>query len=239
MHRRGKSAGLILTMMAMAFANCVNPFRPSGMAICDASPGLGRPALELLRRPFSGTFPLSGYFDHDLPITVDTSLDTNGVVLTFCGQRTGGLDGHSGYDWAMPESTPLLAVADGVVLQAGEAPPLFCQALNRITTGLLVLLEHDSPTGEQFVSLVGHLSQVLVTTGERVVAGQRIGLSGETGCSLGPHVHFAVSRVVGTRRVQIDPYGWKGEGIDPWEVHPSGAASLWLWREGEAPSVAP
>ena len=182
---------------------------------------------------------MTGYFDHDLPITFDMSQDTNGFVLTFCGERTGGQDGHPGYDWSLPGGTPLFAVADGVVLQAGEAAPQFCQALNRITTGLLVLLEHGSPSGEQFVSLAGHLSQVEVTPGEQVAAGQRIGLSGDTGCSLGPHLHFEVGQVVGTRRVQIDPYGWKGEGTDPWEIHPDGAASRWLWKQGEAPSVAP
>lgn len=111
--------------------------------------------------------------------------------------------------------------------------------MGAITTGLLVLLGHVAPSGEEFVSLAGHVSEVLVTVGEEVVAGQRIALSGNTGCSLGPHLHFDVGRVVGSRRIQVDPYGWKGMGTDPWELHPGGAASLWLWRTGEAPSVAP
>jgi hypothetical protein len=48
-----------------------------------------------------------------------------------------------------------------------------------------------------------------------------------------------VGRVVGARRVQIDPYGWKGAGTDPWEADARGAASVWLWSPGGAPSVAP
>ena len=210
--RIAQSAGWALAMTGLALASCNgdNPVGPSSLAICDASPGPGRPELRFLQRPFRGSFPMTGYFDHDLPITFDMSQDTNGFVLTFCGERTGGQDGHPGYDWSLPGGTPLFAVADGVVLQAGEAAPQFCQALNRITTGLLVLLEHGSPSGEQFVSLAGHLSQVEVTPGEQVAAGQRIGLSGDTGCSLGPHLHFEVGQVVETRRVQIDPYGWKG-----------------------------
>jgi murein DD-endopeptidase MepM/ murein hydrolase activator NlpD len=182
---------------------------------------------------------MTGYFDHDLPITFDRSADSNGYVLTFCGQRTGGQDGHPGYDWSMPIGTPLLAVADGVVLLAGEGPEQFCSALNRVTTGLLVLLEHVAPSGEKFVSLHGHVSEVLVTTGERVSAGQRVARSGNTGCSLGPHLHFEVGRVLGARRVQIDPYGWKGARADPWETDARGAASVWLWSPGEAPSLAP
>lgn len=232
--------GLILPMAVLVWASCgKSPTGPSRLVQCVASPGPGRPTLALLQRPFAGRFAMTGYFDHDLPITFDTSRDTNGFVLTFCGERTGGQDGHPGYDWSLPVGTPLVAVADGIVLQAGEGPAQFCAALNRTTTGLLVVLGHSSPTGEQFVSLVGHLNEVSVTAGDRVVAGQRIGLSGNTGCSLGPHLHFEVGRVVGTRRIQIDPYGWKGAGIDPWEQHPNGAASLWLWKDGEAPSIEP
>lgn len=234
-------ASLILVLTAVTLTKCDgdSPAAASRLAACDASPGAGRPALPLLQSPFSGRFPMGAYFDHDLPITFDTSTDTNGFVLTFCGERSGGQDGHPGYDWSLPLGTPLLAVADGEVLQAGEGPPQYCQPLGRTTTGLLVVLGHDSPTGEQYVSLVGHLSEVLVATGERVSAGQRIGLSGNTGCSLGPHLHFEVGRVAGTRRIQIDPYGWKGMGVDPWEAHPGGAASIWLWKEGEAPSIDP
>jgi murein DD-endopeptidase MepM/ murein hydrolase activator NlpD len=211
----------------------------STTSVCEASPGAGRPVLAFLQRPFDGIFSMGSYFDHDLPITFDQSADNNGYVLTFCGERTGGQDGHPGYDWAMPIGTPLLAVADGVVLQAGEGPPQFCPYLNQVTTGLLVVLGHVAPSGEEFVSLFGHVSQVLVTAGEHVTAGQRIALSGTTGCSAGPHLHFEVGRVIGARRIQIDPYGWKGTGGDPWEKDPRGAASIWLWKPGEAPSVAP
>jgi murein DD-endopeptidase MepM/ murein hydrolase activator NlpD len=233
--------GVVLATWLLGLSGCngSNPVGASDTPVCDATPGTGRPVLALLDRPFTGDFPLSNYFDHDLPITYDQSQDNNGYVLTFCGKRTGGEDGHPGYDWNMPTGTPLLAVADGVVLQAGEGPPQFCPPLNQVTTGLLVLLEHVAPTGEKFVSLLGHVSQVLVKTGEHVSAGQRIALSGTTGCSSGPHLHFEVGRVLGARRIQIDPYGWKGMGDDPWEKDPRGAASTWLWKPGQAPSVAP
>jgi len=225
--------------LAQLECNGNGPMEPSPTAVCDASPGSGRPVLAFLQRPLGGTFPMTGYFDHDLPITFYRSADNNGYVLTFCGERTGGQDGHPGYDWSMPTGTPLVAVADGVVLLAGEGPAQFCQVFNQVTTGLLVLLGHAAPSGEELVSLYGHVSQVLVTEGERVTAGQRVALSGSTGCSLGPHLHFEVGRVVGARRVQIDPYGWKGAGTDPWEADARGAASVWLWSPGGAPSVAP
>jgi murein DD-endopeptidase MepM/ murein hydrolase activator NlpD len=237
---RGRAV-LLVTVGCVAQVACGDsgPVEPQSLIECEPIPALGRPTLFWLLAPFEGQFPMTGYFDHDLPITYGTSRDTNGFVLPFCGTHSGGQDGHPGYDWSLPLGTPLLAVADGVVLQAGEGPPQFCQALNRVTTGQLVLLGHEAPTGEEFVSLVGHMSEVSVTVGEHVTAGQRVGASGSTGCSLGPHVHFEVGRVTGTRRIQIDPYGWNGNTTDPWAVHPDGAASIWLWKQGQAPSVAP
>jgi len=84
--------GLILATVTVLLWGCdgSNPMEPSSNAICDASPGTGRPVLAWLQRPFNGNFPMTGYFDHDLPITFDQSADTNGYVLTFCGARTGG-----------------------------------------------------------------------------------------------------------------------------------------------------
>ena len=63
-----------------------------------------------------------------------------------------------------------------------------------------------------------------------------IGLSGNTGCSGTPHLHFGVGRSVAGRYVLIDPYGWHAPTGDPWELDPRGAASVWLWKDGAAPS---
>lgn len=53
----------------------------------------------------------------------------------------------------------------------------------------------------------------------------------------GPHPHFGVFRLKGNTSVRIDPYGWEGLDPDPWAVHPQGAQSLWLWRDGQAPAL--
>jgi murein DD-endopeptidase MepM/ murein hydrolase activator NlpD len=64
-----------------------------------------------------------------------------------------------------------------------------------------------------------HLSRTHVRVGDRISSGQTIGLSGNTGCSTEPHLHFTVWRHTNTNTgspVRIDPFGWDGDGADPW-----------------------
>jgi murein DD-endopeptidase MepM/ murein hydrolase activator NlpD len=102
---------------------------------------------------------------------------------------------------------------------------------------LLVVLVHTAPTGELYASIYGHLSRIDVQAGASVSEGAVIGLSGNTGCSGTPHLHFGVGRSVAGRYVLIDPYGWHALTGDPWELDPRGAASVWLWKDGAAPSL--
>jgi hypothetical protein len=128
-----------------------------------------RPAIDFgerrvadLRPAIDGASPIGNFFDHDKPIDVDA----NGYVLTLCGAHdTKQVDGHPGYDWRMPEATPLFAVADAVVLTAGLEAPHFCPQVNRTVQALLVQLVHTAPTGESYVSVYGHLSRVDVQEG--------------------------------------------------------------------------
>jgi murein DD-endopeptidase MepM/ murein hydrolase activator NlpD len=202
-------------------------------------PGPQTEVLPLFQKPFAGEFPLANFFDHDLPFQYQAH---NGYQLTWWGERTGGVDGHEAYDWLMPEGTPVLAAADGVVRSAGESAPLYCALVDREVRELAVLVTHPFPGREGEVAIVtgyAHLSRVDVEAGRAVRQGQQVGLSGTTGCSTGPHLHFNVRRFEpGTGRVAlIDPYGWEGPGVDPWAEHPQGAASLWLWHPEHAPAI--
>lgn len=197
------------------------------------------PAVGLFQKPFEGEFLMTNYFDHDKPRQF---VDTNGYLITWQGDRLSigspgaGIDGHAGYDWGTPEGTPLLAVADGIVRFAGEGDEFFCPPLNRMTTGLYVYLEHEAETGDRYETEYIHLSRLDVEAGDRVTAGQVIGLSGNTGCSTGPHLHFGVRRFVGqSEKVLVDPYGWSHSHVDPWSRDASGAESVWLWKPGQAP----
>src|SRR4029079_2614321 len=112
--------------------------------------------------------------------------------------------------------TPLLAVADGVVLTAGLEAPNYCPGLDRTVQALVVQLVHTAPNGESYVSAYGHLSRVDVHVGGSVSEGTVIGLSGNTGCSGTPHLHLGVARKVAGQYVLIDPYGWHSPMGDPW-----------------------
>jgi len=99
----------------------------------------------------------------------------------------GGEQGlHRGVDLVGPMRAPVLAAADGVVVDHWPAPggrwqghPVF---------GGLVILDH----GQGVYTLYGHLRETRVHTGQVVVRGQVVGFQGSTGISLGEHLHFEV-----------------------------------------------
>jgi murein DD-endopeptidase MepM/ murein hydrolase activator NlpD len=111
-------------------------------------------------------------------------------------------------DFALPEGTPVLAARDGVVMQVeGD----FEQAgLDKETFGgrsNFIRILH----GDGTMALYAHLGPegVLVRAGQSVSAGQKIGLSGNTGFSTAPHLHFVVQVNAGMRLVSV-PFQMRG-----------------------------
>jgi murein DD-endopeptidase MepM/ murein hydrolase activator NlpD len=201
-------------------------------------------SIPAFQRPFAGEFLMSNFMDHDVPFEF---VDDNGRFTTFWGEvhaNTGKMiDGHSGYDWTMPIGTPLLSVAAGTVISAATSNvPFFCPLLNRDVSDMIsVAVAHTLPGGVSVISRYLHLSRLDVSVGQVVAAGTQLGLSGNTGCTTGPHLHFETYRSATqtkTGRVTtIDPYGWAAPSVDPWEIHPEGAPSMHLWKAGEAPAL--
>ncbi|MGM0926491.1 MAG: peptidoglycan DD-metalloendopeptidase family protein [Pseudomonadota bacterium] len=91
---------------------------------------------------------------------------------------TGRVSPHKGTDFAMPIGTPITAPSDGVVESVRS----------HYAAGRYVVIRHDNGYRTRYL----HLSKPLVSRGERVSMGQRIALSGNTGRSTGPHLHYEV-----------------------------------------------
>ncbi|MCH5256351.1 MAG: M23 family metallopeptidase [Lachnospiraceae bacterium] len=85
---------------------------------------------------------------------------------------------HKGIDWATPVGTAVMASSSGVVTKAGWGSGY----------GYVVYITHSDGRQTRY----GHLSKVLVSVGQSVSQGQKIALSGNTGVSTGPHVHFEI-----------------------------------------------
>ncbi|EOM75741.1 M23 family peptidase [Rhodococcus rhodnii] len=112
-----------------------------------------------------------------------------GTFTSSFGQRWGTL--HAGVDIAAPIGTPIVAVADGTVIETGPASGF----------GMWVRLLHDDGT----VTVYGHINESMVSQGQRVMAGDQIATVGNRGFSTGPHLHFEV-HIGGVDK--IDPIPW-------------------------------
>lgn len=107
---------------------------------------------------------------------------------------------HTGIDFALPTGTPIDAAGSGKVVAAGWDSTGY---------GNRVLIDH----GNGQYTLYGHLDQVTCRPGDWVQSGSQIGLSGSTGNSSGPHLHFGVE--INGEWVDPAPYLFQGGGAAP------------------------
>ncbi len=98
---------------------------------------------------------------------------------------------HLGIDITAYEGTPVLASGGGVVVFAGWS---------QYGYGNVVQIDHGNGWG----TVYAHLNQINVKVCQYVSAGELIGLSGSTGNSTGPHLHFEIRR--------------NGTALNPWEL---------------------
>lgn len=116
---------------------------------------------------------------------------SGGYVTSTFGYRNislpGATNNHQAVDWGTPTGTPVYASSGGTVERAGWIG----------SYGNVIYINHPDGTQTRYA----HLSKILVTAGQKVKQGDRIALSGNTGASTGPHVHFEM-RING---VAVDP----------------------------------
>ncbi|MGY4101159.1 M23 family metallopeptidase [Nocardia sp. R16R-3T] len=115
----------------------------------------------------------------------------DGVLTSNFGMRWGAL--HAGLDFADPIGTPIAAVTDGTVIDAGPASGF----------GLWVRVRQDDGT----IGIYGHVNDILASVGQQVRAGDIIATVGNRGFSTGPHLHYEVHADDGS---PIDPMPWLG-----------------------------
>ena len=108
------------------------------------------------------------------------------------GEKITDPKGHSGIDYGCPEGTEVLASSDGIVMRAAYAATGY---------GNYVIIRH----GEEIGTVYAHLKMSFVSVGAKVSQGDVIGLSGNTGNSTGPHLHFEARTVWSDYTKHFDP----------------------------------
>jgi murein DD-endopeptidase MepM/ murein hydrolase activator NlpD len=118
------------------------------------------------------TSPQQGFEPHLPPV--------GGTITSKVGMRVDPIDGrwrhHNGIDIAIPTGTPVKPVAPGVVVYSGV----------RSGYGNTIVVEHDNGV----LTLYAHNSRLMAAQGQAVTPDSTLALSGSTGRSTGPHLHF-------------------------------------------------
>lgn len=129
----------------------------------------------------------------------------NQIHLTPAGLRINpfykGTALHKGIDYALPEDTRVFATAEGVVAKTGD---------NASSRGKSIEINH----GNGYTTLYGHLNKAVVKRGQRVMKGEVIGYSGNTGYSFVPHLHYEVHY----NGREIDPMDFFFSELDPYQL---------------------
>jgi len=113
----------------------------------------------------------------DFAVPLDES---NPAVISLFGWRSSRRI-HEGVDFRAKRGTPVFASEKGEVIYVGQSLKGY---------GLMVVIAH----GDDWSSTYAHLSRASVRRGDSVVKGQRIALSGNSGRTSGPHLHFEIRK---------------------------------------------
>lgn len=160
-------------------------------------PGVGR-GMAMVSAVASGPVPFVSPLEQPCqptlgrPVGRDAGSNRPSRFYPYGSTGLGQYPVHHGVEFVNPLGTPVLAVADGVVMVArtdedeawGPHPGYY---------GLLVVIQSKlSCSEEEIFTLYGHLSKLQVKRGQSVHRGQVIGLVGMSGVALGPHLHLEV-----------------------------------------------
>lgn len=136
----------------------------------------GNPQAQDTQEPKATTTPFGDkqFKDTEIRTDIKSGLPVNGPITSGFGRRARGM--HYGTDFGVPVGTPVVSPSDGVVWMAGWGGD----------AGNMVAINSGNVQHKLM-----HLSQVKVKAGDTVKRGQVVGLSGNTGYSTGPHLHWS------------------------------------------------
>ncbi|MEI7830989.1 MAG: M23 family metallopeptidase [Prolixibacteraceae bacterium] len=106
---------------------------------------------------------------------------------------------HYGMDFTAPQGTDIFATGNGIVKEAGRDAGY----------GNTIIIDH----GYGYESMYGHLSRIMVKVGQTIKRGDIIGLVGSTGASVGPHLHYEVSK----NGQKVNPQNYYFQDLNPLE----------------------
>jgi murein DD-endopeptidase MepM/ murein hydrolase activator NlpD len=153
------------------------------------------PAAGMRAVPIRAAFPGAGpRYELGSSAPSHWPIDVPGFVTRGQVRSGDAVESHPGIDIAVPAGTPVRASGGGSVAATGYDPDY----------GLFVLLRH--PSG--YETMYGHASRLIVAEGDDVQAGQVIVLSGNSGRSTAPHLHFEIRR----DKKSLDPLTLVKEG---------------------------
>lgn len=127
------------------------------------------------------------------------ALPTQGTITSSFGDRTNPItkknEFHQGIDISCKTGSEVKAIYGGVVMKADKSS----------SYGNEIVLDHQ----DGFSSLYAHLSSIKVHKGDSIAAGDVLGLSGNTGESTGPHLHFELRK----NDTPVNPIAYLDEGL--------------------------
>jgi hypothetical protein len=139
----------------------------------------------------------------------------------------GASTNHNGVDLAVPVNTSVFSPYDGVVERVWGS--------DKVTGGLQLRIRHDNG----YTTGYAHLNSYNVKVGDRITKGQQIALSGNTGPSTGPHLHFVLRDPSGNLLNPVDHFNMRGgnksrdiKGLSNWDHNNPGNIHMGDFAKG-------